>query len=205
LFLQVCAIRDEDGLLKFRNLLQLAKCVFVLPHGNADPERRFSINKRIIEIHGSSLGPDTIEAIRLVKDYLLIIGGVEKVTISKELLKSCASAYSKYNFYLEEKKKKVDQMKEREREESEKSSAKEEINGMERDREMIMKGIEVAEKSLKEGHSDLEQSLKCKSLNRESLNIAQSKISMGMKRKTELSTELAKLVKAIKKKKEDRG
>ena len=68
---------------------------------------------------------------------------------------------------------------------------------------MILKGIEVAENSLKEGHDDLEQSLKCKSLNRDSLNIAQSKISMGMKRKTELSTELAKLEETIKKKKKD--
>lgn len=49
----------------------------------------------------------------------------------------------------------------------------------------------------------MEQSLKCKSLNRDSLNIAQSKISMGMKRKTELSTELAKLEETIKKKKKD--
>lgn len=74
---------------------------------------------------------------------------------------------------------------------------------MERDREMILKGIEVVEKSLKEGHDDLEQSLKCKSLNRDSLNVAQSKISMGMKRKAELSTDLAKLDEAIKKIKKD--
>ena len=74
-------------MIKFLNLLRLAKCVFVLPHGNADPERGFSINKRIIDIHGGSLGPETIEAIRLVKDYLLTIGGVEKVAINKELLK----------------------------------------------------------------------------------------------------------------------
>jgi hypothetical protein len=175
----------------------------VLPHGNADPERGFSINKKIIEVHGTSLDSDTIEAIRLVKDYLLTVGGVEKVQINKELLKSCASAYSRYNFYLQEKKKEEDQRKEREKAESENVSAKEEINEMERDRKMILKGIEVAEKSLKEGHDDLEQSLKCKSLNRDSLNIAQSKISMGMKRKTELSTELAKLEETIKKKKKD--
>lgn len=190
-------------MLKFRNLLRLAKCVFVLPHGNADPERGFSINKRIIEIHGSSIGSDTIEAIRLVKDYLLTVGGIEKIQINKEFLKSCASAYSRYNFHLQEKKKEESERKEKERVESEKNSAKEVINEMERDREMILKGIEVAEKSLKEGHDDLEQSLKCKSLNRDSLNVAQSKISMGMKRKAELSTDLAKLDEAIKKIKKD--
>ena len=138
-----------------------------------------------------------------MKDYLLTVGGVEKVAINKELLKSCASAYSRYKFHLQEKKKEENERREREQAASKKSSAKEEINKIERDREMILKGIEVAEKSLKEGHDDLEQSLKCKSLNRDSLNIAQSKISMGMKRKTELSTELAKLEETIKKKRED--
>lgn len=125
-------------MIKFRNLLRLAKCVLVLPHGNADPERGFSINKKIIEVHGTSLDSDTIEAIRLVKDYLLTVGGVEKVQINKELFKSCASAYLRYNFYLQEKKKEEDQRKEREKAESENVSAKEEIDEIERDRKMIL-------------------------------------------------------------------
>ena len=127
-----------------------------------------------------------------MKDYLITVGGFEKVEFNKKLLRSCSSAHSRYRFHLQEKKKEEELRKERVKQQNKRNSAKEQFEEMERDRKMILKGIEVVEKSLKEGHDDFEQILKPKSLNRDGLNIAQSKISMGIKRKSELATELAR-------------
>ena len=76
----------------------------VLPHGNADPERGFSINKYLLQVHGSQIKEDTIEAVRLVKDQIIKRNGIMNVPITKDWLKSCQSASQKYNVYLEAKK-----------------------------------------------------------------------------------------------------
>ena len=79
----------------------LVKCVLVLSHGNADPERGFSINKHLIDIHGCNIGEETIEAIRLVKDHIIKSGGLEYVSITKTMLNMCGNASSKYKEYLQ--------------------------------------------------------------------------------------------------------
>ena len=49
----------------------------ILPvtHGNADPKRRNSINKHLIEKHGKNIDEDTLESIRIVKDYVIPLRG----------------------------------------------------------------------------------------------------------------------------------
>ena len=61
----------------------------VIPHGNAEPERGFSVNKHLLKIHGSATKEETIVALRLVKDTLIQFRGVMNIQIPKELLKSC--------------------------------------------------------------------------------------------------------------------
>lgn len=58
------AILNEDGKPKYVQLYQLAKCVLSVFHGNAVPERCFSIKKKIIEARGNSFQEETIFAIR---------------------------------------------------------------------------------------------------------------------------------------------
>ena len=41
--------------------------MLILPHGNADPERGFSVNKHL-DNHGSTTSEETIEALRFLKD-----------------------------------------------------------------------------------------------------------------------------------------
>ena len=48
-------LNDVDGRKKYRYLVPLYKCVLSLSHGNSAPENGFSINKRIIDIHGNSI------------------------------------------------------------------------------------------------------------------------------------------------------
>ena len=47
----------------------------VLPHGNAEPERGFSVNGQVIDVHGPNIGEDMIIAIRTVKDFIINSGG----------------------------------------------------------------------------------------------------------------------------------
>ena len=48
---KVGIIADSDGSFKYPQLLVLMKCVLSLSHGNAMPERSFSMNKIVLESH----------------------------------------------------------------------------------------------------------------------------------------------------------
>ena len=67
---KIGTIVGEDGLTKFPKLTSLMNCILILSHGNADPERGFSVNKHLLNIHGSTTSEETIEAFRFVKDCL---------------------------------------------------------------------------------------------------------------------------------------
>ena len=41
---------NENGSRKYEKLWILVKCVMLISHGNADPEREFSINKHILKM-----------------------------------------------------------------------------------------------------------------------------------------------------------
>lgn len=161
-----------------------------MPHGNADPERGFSINKRILDIHGSSLKEETLEAIRLVKDFLIKCGDIENVNIDLGLLKSCKNARAHYQAYLDRKKEEEQAIRNLEKEKEDKKKSQSERDQLEREKAIILKGIEIAEKSVIHGNSEMEHLLALQRMDREKLIGAQSKISMGVKRKSELSTEL---------------
>ena len=104
-------MKDTKGKGSFQTLWLLAACVLSLPHGNAEPERGFSINKSILNIHGYSTKNETIVALRLVKDFIIERGGVEEIKVSKEMLRSCDRARERYSIFLEQQKKMEEQMK----------------------------------------------------------------------------------------------
>ena len=83
----------------------MARCILSLPNGNADPERGFSINKSVLQIHGTSLEEDTIVALQLVKDYIVLNNGVDKIDIEESHIASCRNARTCYATILNEKKK----------------------------------------------------------------------------------------------------
>ena len=116
-WLKVKDLKNEDGKCKFHYLSTLAFIALSLPHGNADPERGFSINKHLIERHGPNIQEDTIIAIRTIKDHLIRIGGLSKVEVTHEMLQSCKNSYDAYQQYLaKENKKENEKEKEKEKE-----------------------------------------------------------------------------------------
>ena len=93
---------DESGGKKFPQLFAMARCVLSISHGNAFPERGFSINKYILERHGKQLVESTIIALRMVKDELCRVGGELKFPLTKQLRTSVGNASTKYFADLKE-------------------------------------------------------------------------------------------------------
>ena len=57
---------------------------FASSTGNADPERVFSVNKMLLEKHGTNIDEGTLEALRVIKDYLIQVGEPVHVKINKK-------------------------------------------------------------------------------------------------------------------------
>ena len=58
---------SSDGKMNYPFLVCSFKLILCLSHENSAPENGFSIRKLLLEIHGSSLKKETIEAVRIVK------------------------------------------------------------------------------------------------------------------------------------------
>ena len=96
---------NVDGRKKYRYLVPLYKCVLSLSHGNSAPENGFSINKRIIDIHGNSIEKGTINALRLVKDRIINYENILDIPIKKEMIDFVKLSRERYHTDLEAKRK----------------------------------------------------------------------------------------------------
>ena len=70
------------------------KANLTLSHGKTGAEQGFSINKAIIDAHGTRIGEDVIIALRRIKHRLL--RGVLKFEITRPLIESLKLSRSKY-------------------------------------------------------------------------------------------------------------
>lgn len=93
-------IKDQQEEQKFRDLTMLAKAYLSLCHGNAAPERGFSLNKSVLQDR-EQMHEDTITAIRMVKDAVLMYDKPENFPITRRLLDLCASSRKKYFLHLD--------------------------------------------------------------------------------------------------------
>ena len=194
---------DVTGKLKYKNLSKLALCVLVLPHGNAEPERGFSINKHMLSIHGSALKEETLVALRLVKDEIIRVGGIMNIKITKDMIRTCDDAYRNYTAYLaSEEEKKKDEIKRKEEAAHVESTIrnKEELtadlNELKCKAITLRKDITAAHEVSKEGNQELAKCLQ-KSVDKDQLRRCQMKIDMGLKRKEKLDKEVIEVEKKI--------
>ena len=119
----------------------------------------------------------------LWRTILCSIIGVDKIDIEESLNESWRNARTCYATFLDEKKKiDMETKKELERRQKEKKSETE-IEQLERDRNIIRKGICIADSCIEEGNTELREVMKVKVINRERLISCQTKISMGVKKK----------------------
>ena len=83
---KVSSILNEDGNPRYCHLSKLTLMILLLPHGNAEPERGFSVNKKIFEKHSNNIDEDTLESVRTVKDFLIQSGGQSGIEVQKEMI-----------------------------------------------------------------------------------------------------------------------
>lgn len=110
---KVCKMQNVVGDIKYKMLSKVVMAALALPHGNADVERGFSKNMKLVTCDKVALCPGTISACRLVKDTLDKNAGgrASSVVVTPALMASARAAHSKYKEYLENEKQKKAQEK----------------------------------------------------------------------------------------------
>ena len=83
----------DDVKLKHHQLVALVQCILSHYHGNAVPERGFSLNRNLLDVHGFSTSEQTIISLRLVKDYIHHVP--TKFPTSGSLINCCGNAKAK--------------------------------------------------------------------------------------------------------------
>ena len=155
------SLQNDHGVLKYPQLYALVKTVLSLSHGNACPERGFSINKQMLESHGYVMKEKSIASLRLLKDELHRIGGALKFPCTVELIQTVKGARAKYFADMEqqkldaEKKEKISQQKAKTALESNKIKLDEIVVDMER----LHSNIQVADAIIQEGNEQLQKVL----------------------------------------------
>ena len=125
-----------------------------------------------------------------MKDFIIRKGGIEKVSISKTLIKNSQNSHPLYKPKLaEENRQKWEAAENANRIEEDNQKATE-IEEIDNNILMIKSGIKIAEKSIKERNLKLEKQLKQSNMNKDALASAHGKVSMSLKRKNELKNSL---------------
>ena len=170
---------NEFGRRKYNNLFTLVKSLLIISHGNAEAERGFSINKHLLAVHGSATQEETIESIRMVKDYIKRCGGTDNVKITKQMVNDSKVAYRRYLDYLAEKK----ALEEKEKEAAKKSATavaavsadkkkEEAINTIDNDIQTLQCGIDIAEDTIKVGNEEQNVNMQEKTWDKKNSKIA---------------------------------
>ena len=188
----------EDGSKKYSQLANLALTVCSLGHGNAAPERGFSINKALLDGHGYTIQEDTVVSLLIVKDWINEYGGTLKFPVTKELRQQGKGARAKYTAFLEEKKKLLQKQERRNRQEQadtahHKTRKQLHAETLSEDIERCEIGLKTTEEIIEQGNAKLRDALSGRTLNKNALVSAQTKISIGLDRKRQCDKELAAL------------
>ena len=110
LFCILKKIQQNDGKMKYTFLVCLFKLILSLSHGNSAAKNGFSINRLLLEIHGSSLKKETIEAIRIVTVFSN--ESVLDIPATKEMISMVSTSRQLCMEHLEQKRKEEEKAKE---------------------------------------------------------------------------------------------
>ena len=196
---KIGSLTDDAGNLKYLQLFCLVKCVLSLSHGNSIPERGFSINKQMLNVHGYSTSEHTIVSLRFVKDELHRVGGEAKFRINRELLDDVKGSFARYEsdrIVRQAAKEKED--KERRKQEEEESSRNVELKKLQKIEEEIeacKMNIQVASDLIDDANTDLGTALNEKVIKRDLVQQASSKLTVGTERKRKFEEDLVGLEK----------
>ena len=163
------------------------KCVLSLSHGNAVPERGFSMNKIMLESHGYTIGNNTMAALRLVEDSIRK-GGVDKFPITRKLVNYSFKSYAKYQEYLASKRREDERERNLKLQKEAASTAaearKQEPETIRNEIEKCKPQMKAADEIIADGNRDLGVALESlKKTDRKAVKTAQTKIELGLGQK----------------------
>lgn len=100
--------KGSTGELKYPTLSKVIKAAIILPHGNADVERGFSVSNNVLTEDRTDMSVETLNGLLLTKDALAFHDPEKQLPsslpITRSLLQSCCSAYGTYQARLEREK-----------------------------------------------------------------------------------------------------
>ena len=89
---------------KFVTLPKMVKCALALCHSSADVERSLSINKKVVTKQSTKMKGSTITGLRAVKVAVQDFGGLDKVPVTKEMVKITQQPHALYQEELRKEK-----------------------------------------------------------------------------------------------------
>ena len=203
---KVLSATNTLGAPKYEKLSKVLKYVLVLPHGNADVERGFSVNSSVVTEDRPQLTELTISSLRFVKDYVKNCGSVTNVVISKDMITAARGAHQKYVQRIadekEEEKKRLQQLQEDETEklkaelekeklEQDAKSLKKKRKDLEEEEKLVSSDLSVGQKLLKEANEKLKKSIKDK--NMEGVAVAHEMLKAAEKKSKKSSENLERV------------
>ena len=186
----VSTMVDTAGEKKYERLGYIAKAALTLSHGNAAPERGFSVNNAVVTQEKGSLAERSIVALRVVKEAIRLFGSSTNVPMTKELLQSVKRAHAEYGVFLENERKrqlleenerkKKEQAEETQRiKEKAKTALLEQLREQERLEESQMQEQDTARELISEASRKLTEALQGSGKDLQAAKVAQVMLTAG--------------------------
>ena len=200
----VSTMVDTAGEKKYEHLGSIAKAALTLSHGNAAPERGFSVNNALVTQEKGSLAERSIVALRVVKEAIRLFGSSTNVPMTRELLQSVKHAHAEYALFLEnerkrqlleeEERKKKEQAEETQRvKEKAKSALLEQLKEQERLEESQLQEQDTARELISEASGKLTEALQGTGKDIQSAKVAQVMLSAGNDKLNAAAKQLANI------------
>jgi len=208
----IMSMQTCDGSYKYAKIGHLVKAALVLPHGNADVERGFSVNNDVLTDQRTEMTPATLNALLLTKDAIKVSDPEhqlpQSIPITRGLLQACKAAHAVYQSRLEKekqekeqakafkaaeenKKRKQEEKRQIEIQEAGKTSAMKKNKQTQKDEEEAQQILTAGQAVLAEGNRILTEALKYK--NFKQVTVAHMMLEQGQKKITESSDKLQKI------------
>lgn len=197
---KVGSIKNDNNELIYKELADMVKAVLSISHGNAVPERGFSLNKNLLE-NRTSLKEETIVALRVVKDSVILHGGVGNFPIDKGLLNSVKNSRAAYQVHLDNAQTEDSEKKKRKAEnENNLKLKKQKIDKTDEIKNQLKEErvkLEAAESLIKKGKDEMDKEMSCKNLNKLKIVKAREFMQLGIDQSKTINLKIIELTKSL--------
>ena len=185
----------------------MIKSGLVLAQTNAESEHSLSVNARIVTKDRAFLGEKTIVGLHVIKDAVRFFNDPElsrpqMIPVTEELKRSVRQAHSAYRDHLEKEKEEERKRKEARKKKESSERTQREKQKLVQQKETLAKSeeelneeevkiradVEAADELLKEAKAKLNSALESKSLNKQSVTVAQMMLETATTKRENVMT-----------------